>query len=80
MSEDNGTTTYVVQKHYEDEGVWKDIATVRAPARTKRRTVVERAHADHPLSEGDYVRVLDAESARTIPIALEEQPPRLKIG
>lgn len=81
MADENGAmSSYVVQKFYVDESVWKDHEIVTVPARTKRRTIIEKAHTKHPLNEGDVVRVLDEESAREIPITLEEQPPRLKIG
>jgi len=85
MSENGAMSTYVVQHKLAGEGVsWIDVATVRVPARTKRPTIIAKAfdQAQVQLPEGgDWkIRVLDEESAREITVALEEQPPRLKIG
>jgi hypothetical protein len=94
MAEENGQSLYVVQaqKAYTHEGAgitpddagvaWLDIATVEVPPRTKRKTIIEKAFAegDVVINGTLQVRVLDEESAREVPISLEEQPPRLKIG
>jgi hypothetical protein len=67
---------------------WVDIATVTVPARTHRKTVIEKAidqaaeneDVDLDLTAALTVRVLDAESARVTPVEMEQPPPRLKIG
>jgi len=81
MSEDNGTSRYVVQRLNPLEGAetWTDIATVAVPPRTKRKTILEKALIGDDANAGAY-RVVDEESSRVIQVALEEQPPRLKIG
>jgi hypothetical protein len=83
MAEENGQSRYIVMVR-DPQGWWHDITTVTVPPRTKRKTIIEKAAAevDQPLVGADptRVRVLDEESAREIPIEMEEQPPRLKIG
>jgi hypothetical protein len=80
---------YVVQKQQEEgEGpddrhmAWVDIATVTVPARTHRKTVIEKALGDAglDLTGGVVVRVLDEGSARESKVETEQPPPRLKIG
>jgi len=82
MSEDNGTSKYVVQRQDTLEGVetWTDIATVAVPPRTKRKTILEKALAEAGERQEGLYRVLDEESQREMRVSLEEQPPRLKIG
>jgi hypothetical protein len=61
---------------------WVDIATVTVPARTHRKTVLERAVEENGQFEFDrspvVVRVL--EHAEAITVEWEQPPPRLKIG
>jgi hypothetical protein len=59
-----------------------DIATVTVPARTHRKTVIEKAlEAANVVIDGPMiVRVLDAGSARETKVETEQPPPRLKIG
>jgi hypothetical protein len=81
---------YVVQAQRDaedDSGVlwrgWEDIATVKVPARTHRKTVVEKAlgQASTDLSGGPIlVRVLDEQSARETKVETEQPPPRLKLS
>jgi hypothetical protein len=74
---------YVVQERREDEeGGWVDLATVTVPARTHRKTVIEKAleQAKTVLSRPITVRVLDEQSARETPVETEQPPPRLRIG
>jgi len=72
----------VVQQKLTDGGAeWGDITSVTGPQRTKRPTIIQKAlNGVTPPAEGWTLRVLDEESAREITVALEEQPPRLKIG
>jgi hypothetical protein len=83
---------YVVQQRREGgkdvpgvqaDYVWEDIATVTVPARTHRKTVIEKAldQAFAPTAPGTSVlRVLDEGSARETKVEMEQPPPRLKIG
>lgn len=85
MAEENGLSKYVVMVAYTDgiaTEAWQDVATVTVPPRTKRKTIIEKAMAqpDVEIVDPTCVRVLDEESAREIPVEMEEQPPRLKIG
>jgi hypothetical protein len=65
---------------------WKDVATVTVPARTHRKTVIQKAleqaqeDTDIDVTDALTVRVLDAKSARVTPVETEQPPPRLKIG
>jgi hypothetical protein len=82
---------YVVQKQQEEgEGpddrhmAWVDIATVTVPARTHRKTVLEKAVEENGQFEFDrspvVVRVIPLEHAEAITVEWEQPPPRLKIG
>jgi hypothetical protein len=78
---------YVVQKRRDmptsESEAWTDIATVTVPARTHRKTVIEKALGQAGVTETNgaiFVRVLDAESARESKVETEQPPPRLKIG
>jgi hypothetical protein len=82
---------YVVQQQEEidyapDETfmAWVDIATVTVPARTHRKTVIEKAVEENGQFEFDrspvVVRVIPVEHAEAITIEWEQPPPRLKIG
>lgn len=83
-------STYIVQVEKtinagSGQTAWVDIATVVVPPRTKRKTIFEKAFEENgswrpEAGEGIRVRALDAESAASMPVVLEEQPPRLKIG
>jgi hypothetical protein len=81
MAEENGMSRRVVQRLREGEtdGTWEDVGAVDVPARTKRRTIIEKVLSGLPRQEGTY-RVLDEESARSITVVLEQQPPRMIIG
>jgi hypothetical protein len=76
---------YVVQwQRVNEAGVWDDIGTVTVPARTHRKTVIEKA-LDEAAIRPDHgammtVRVLDEGSARETKVETEQPPPRLKIG
>ncbi len=65
------------------EYVWRDVATVTVPARTHRKTVVEKALKDAviepPAGEQLRVRVLDADSARPFTVGVVQPPPQLHI-
>jgi hypothetical protein len=83
---------YVVQEQrdaVDDSGQtlwtgWLDIATVTVPARTHRKTVIEKALEEAGIMHTNgvklTVRVLDEEAARETPVETEQPPPRLKIG
>lgn len=83
--------TYVVvrsERLTDDSGnlwdVWTDVATVTVPARTQRKTVIEKALNDAglvpPVGEQFEVRVLDADSSRTVTVGSVQPPPVLQIG
>jgi hypothetical protein len=63
---------------------WRDIATVTVPARTHRKTVIEKAVGEVGQFEfkggKEVVRVIPLEHAEAIEIEWEVPPPRLKIG
>jgi hypothetical protein len=61
---------------------WLDVATVTVPARTHRKTVIEKAllAANVDIDGAITVRVLDEQSARETKVETEQPPPRLKIG
>jgi hypothetical protein len=85
MAEENGTSRYIVQVFDEKDERWSDAATVEVPPRTKRKTIIEKAFAESgvdvpALGQTWLVRVLDEESARSIPVGSEQQPPILVIG
>lgn len=73
----------VVLEH-EVEYVWVDVATVTVPARTLRKTVVEKALAQSgyipKVGETLEVRVLDAQSASPFMVGAEQPAPVLVIG
>jgi hypothetical protein len=85
--------TYTIQQRHEwdvqaDDGemltvtVWEDLVTVTVPARTKRKTVLEKGLVDAgvlppPAGVSLWFRALDAESARGVPVEAEAQ---LRIG
>jgi hypothetical protein len=75
---------YVVQvQRANEDGVWDDIETVTVPARTHRKTVIEKALDQAAITLGPsamIVRVLDEGSARESRVESEQPPPRLKIG
>jgi hypothetical protein len=76
---------YVVQvQRANEDGVWDDIETVTVPARTHRKTVIEKALEEAGIMHTNgvklTVRVLDEEAARETPVETEQPPPRLKIG
>jgi len=79
-----GDAVYVVQT--EDGLLWKDIATVTVPAKTKRKTVIARAveQAGDALKLGPttsvVLRVIPAEHAEKIKVEMEQPPPQLRIG
>ena len=84
---ENGLSKYVVQvmvRENGDESTWKDVATVEVPPRTKRKTIIEKAHEQSALtaagSDGQVVRVLDEESAGGFPVAVVAGPERLVVG
>jgi hypothetical protein len=80
MAEENGQSTYVVQRLRQGEtaGTWEDVTRVTVAQRTRRKTILEKALGDEPVA--GFYRVLDEESGRDMEVTLEEQPPRLKIG
>jgi len=85
MSENGAMSKYVVQvMTNENERVWQDVATVEVPPRTKRKTIIEKAHEEAGILEanagGKVVRVLDEESARGMAVALVAGPERLVVG
>jgi hypothetical protein len=86
MSETAEAAVYVVQMRYKSDrkaGVaWEDIATVKVPPRTHRKTVIERAveQAGITLEGAIMVRVLDAGSAQETQVEIEHLPPKLRIG
>lgn len=77
--------TYVVQvESREHQVLWRDIATVEVPPRTKRLTVVERALAEagmHPSEDPIAVRVLPAAAAEVL-LLVADVPvePRWKVA
>lgn len=88
-----GEQTWVVQSSAPGAGhgqMWTDVGEVTVPPRTKRKTIVEKALAENPgaapAQDADYeslFRVLDADSAATIPVRWEVPPapePVLKVG
>jgi hypothetical protein len=91
--------TYVVQVQREATGypderldddlaakrpTWLDVATLKVPPHTKRKTILRQLVAEQPdLFSRDrktFVRLLDAGAAEVTPIGLEEQPPLPVIG
>lgn len=78
MAENGSLSSYVVQRFYDDELVWKDVGSVDVPQRTKRRTILLKALGDAPAA-GTY-RVLDGESAVEMAVSLEDQPPKVVIA
>jgi prephenate dehydrogenase len=80
MAENGAESTYVVQRLTPDSDadLWRDVARVKVPPRTKRKTILEKALGEHPMA--GFYRVLDEESGRDMEVSLEEQPPRVKIG
>jgi hypothetical protein len=62
---------------------WEDFATITVPARTHRKTVIEKAleqAAITPVPNAAMnVRVLDEQSARETRVETEQPPPRLKL-
>jgi hypothetical protein len=83
-----GIQTYVVQKQDRmDTAAWHDVATVAVPARTKRRSIIEKALAINGDAATDltatpqFFRVLDTRSSQAVPVTLEAPAtPQLKIG
>lgn len=88
-----GEQTWLVQSSGPGAGhgqMWTDVAEVSVPPRTKRKTIVEKALAYNPSAkpqqdvDGETLfRVLDADSAATIPVRWEVPPapePQLVIG
>lgn len=64
-------------------GVWEDFASVTAPARSKRKTIIEaamRSDAGKQVKLPGVVRVLDADAAKERPVGLREREPELVIG
>ncbi len=63
---------------------WVDVATVTVPARTLRKTVVEKALSEAGITPevgGQmHVRVLDAQSASPFTVGAEQPAPVLVIG
>jgi hypothetical protein len=59
---------------------WEDVATVTVPAKTKRKTVIEKAARDLDFEGEIYLRVIPAEHAVPIKVEMEQPPPQLKIG
>jgi hypothetical protein len=88
MAEENGAGgVYVLQKEAFSDGepgtAWVDVATVTVPARTKRKTAIRNAlkEAGLDVSEEIKVRLLDAESARVVPVRPRPPAtPELEIG
>jgi hypothetical protein len=78
---------YVVQIEavdIHDKPTWLDIATVTAPARSKRKGIIGRALAESgvkPEVGGDplKVRVLDAASAHVTEVGAVQPPAQLEI-
>lgn len=63
-----------------EKQMWVDVATVSVPAKTKRKTVIEKALAQAGLDSGELtLRVLDEDSAHESVVEWEQPPPRLKI-
>lgn len=88
-SEAVGDAVYVVQRHETlpdvDSGGerWVDVATVTAPPRSKRKTVIGKALAQsgiRPQGEPLRLRVLDAASARETIVEPVQPDPEWKIG
>lgn len=61
---------------------WFDVATVTVPARTRRKTVIEKGlqQAGLDVTEAIKVRALDSESAQVTPVAPYTPPSELRIG
>ncbi len=89
--------TYLVQREYDVESLsgedraegrpmpaWVDVATVTVPARTLRKTVLEKALKDAGITpevgQQMRVRVLDAQSASPFTVGAEQPAPVLVIG
>ena len=85
-----GPQTYVVAVREEFEGpggapeppMWRDLATVTVPPRSKRVTIVKAAFAESGfVVDGPvFVRVLDAVSAVEVPVGTRQPPAELVIG
>lgn len=82
-------SSYVVQRRNVSEvaafpDVWEDVATITAPPRTKRATIIGRAlreagllpTSDKPLE----VRVLDARSAHVTTVGLKQRDPEIELS
>jgi hypothetical protein len=77
-------STFVVQVAETDDGgrrVWRDLAEVKVPARSKRRTIIEKAlDATSGAQEEELcLRILDADTARPTFIGWMPQPAVLQI-
>lgn len=73
-------SSYVVQKFYGGESVWKDVATVDVPPRTKRPTILRKALTDNGLNGEGVYRVLDGEAAEEMRVSWKQMPPQMVIG
>lgn len=75
-------STYVVQRESQFESqpvAWVDIATVTVPARTKMRTVIQKAMEAMQENGKARLRVLDADAAHVHTVEWEQPPPRLVV-
>lgn len=89
-----GPQVYVVQvrgftqdsvepfKPHAEGDVWADVATVKVPPRSKRKTIIERAlnASSVKLELPVTLRILDADAAREFPVGLRPRDPELVIG
>lgn len=76
--------TYIVQSK-DESGFWSDVATITAPARTKRRKIIGLALAESGLrpevgGEPLRLRVLDAASAHVTSVSAVAVDPKLEIA
>lgn len=63
--------------------LWEDVCSVTVPARSKRKTIIERAlnsEEGRQLTLPVILRILDADAAREFPVGLKPRDPELVIG
>lgn len=85
MTEDNGAVSIYVLQVKGEAGGWDDFATISVPARTKRKTIIQKGLAEAGYDADEWkktleVRVLDEESARATPVNPDPRPAAWRIG
>lgn len=83
--ESKATAEYVVQMHKltGDVELWQDIATVKVPAHTQRKTIIGRAIAESgvkPAVGGEPLRLraLDARSSHVTTVSAKAVDPQME--